>query len=132
MRLLIYLILGITTILPFASCKKNQTSPDRRLQRDLFVKSVEILNKNIDMIQQANDSISLDSIDRICENNLITLNFRFPPETDFHLTESENDTLINLIMRFNHIRDSLRSLLSNRVPMELDSIGHVHPEVYMK
>ncbi len=107
MKSLAYIVFGLLALLPSTGCSKNNRGIDRKTQRDLFNQSISLLEKNIHTIINTTDSAKLDSVYNLYEEELTALNLKFPPETDFKMTESENDTLITLITRINHLRDSL-------------------------
>lgn len=107
MKWLAYIVLGLLALIPATGCSKNNRDTDRRTQRDLFYQSISLLEKNTNTIINTTDSAKLDSVYNLYEEELTALNLKFPPETDFKMTESENDTLITLITRINHLRDSL-------------------------
>lgn len=116
MKSLAYIVFGLLALLPATGCSKNNRDTDREIQRDLFNQSISLLEKNINTIINTTDSAKLDSVYNLYEEELTALNLRFPPETDFKMTESENDTLITLITRINHLRDSLlKSFATNSI-----------------
>lgn len=123
MRSLIYIVLGTVSLLPIVSCNQNKGNADRSNQRELFLQSVSLLENKIKQIGNAKDSTAVDSIYKSYEEELTALNFKFPPETDFKMTESENDTLINLLTRVHTLRDSLLISFARNQSVPADSIA---------
>ena len=85
------------TILP--SCHRNNNKGNHEVARQLFMKSMYLTEEYIDSLDQARDSAS---INRIVENfnlKITTVNYEFPPDTDYDLSEEENDSLIRMFKR---------------------------------
>ena len=65
--------------------------------RQLFQESSELIMDITSKMQTASDSITLDSLSQYLEKRLTDVNFSFPPETDYQLTEEENDSIFKLM-----------------------------------
>lgn len=68
--------------------------------RDLYKKSADLIRSYTDSITRAEDSVSWAAIDHRFEERLTKLNFKYPADTDLHLSQGENDTLYILTTRY--------------------------------
>ncbi len=93
------IIIGVPFLLcPSCAEKKTETlSPEAR---DLFRKSSDLIRSYTDSIGKAKDSVTWAAIDRRFEDRLTKLNYSYPPDTDLHLSQGENDTLFALTTRY--------------------------------
>lgn len=97
----------LAALLVFAACGENKENASRIAARNLFEKSRELGQSYIDSMLKAKDSLTLISLSDRYEENLTKLNYEYGADTDLHISEGENDTLINLNHRFVNVRDSL-------------------------
>lgn len=95
----------ILILLIFSSCRKNEIKDPYPEARKLFVETTKLINKYSSDIRLANDSISVDSLELNFEKKLTEINFSFPPETDFKLTEQENDSIYKLLKTLKKIKE---------------------------
>lgn len=110
-------ILGIAALVIMTdACKKQESEVKENPAHQLYSQSVELLHKNIEIIKGAKSQKELDSLYTDFENQINTLNLSYPPETDFKMTEIENDSLAILTFRLNHLRDSLKSVFTSPLP----------------
>ena len=85
----------------FVSCNKKNETENIDEARLLFSQSVELIREYENNIKNAKDILELESISNIFEKKFTDLNFLFPPETDYKLTEQENDSLFKLLKSLN-------------------------------
>ena len=106
----------------FISCTHKKEKTTDEPARRLFDKSAVLSVDFIKQIQFAKDSVEVDSIIERFEKKLTEINFSFPPETDYNLTEEENDSLFRLFQEINRVKEEkLKSL--NLIPLLADSIS---------
>lgn len=84
-------------LLLFVSCQSNKEKDDSGEARELFSQSVNALIEYTSKISQCKDSLEIDSIIEKYEKVITDINFSVPSETDFNLTEQENDSIFLLI-----------------------------------
>ena len=98
----ISLFLSVILILPpLSSCHKKSEDNVNVEAEELFSKSVEIILNYTRLIEVSHDSIELDSLVAAFEKEIDRINFTVPPETDFKLSEQENDSLFFLLQNLN-------------------------------
>lgn len=97
----------VATLCVFASCNHNNANISRQQARDLFVKSKSLLTAYSDSLKSAKDSAQVLGLVHHADSLITKLNFEYPVDTDLSISESENDTLINLTSRIIQMRDSL-------------------------
>ena len=111
-------IFGI--ILPFilASCGEHEEGEERPSDANrLFKTSCRLTSIYAEKIRLAQDSATAIGIFEEMQNELDSLNFSVPPDTDLQLTEGENDTIFMNLMAVRRIYDrKLRELKSNHQP----------------
>lgn len=92
-------ILFMVLIFAFISggCKKEDNSDQGIEARILFSETAYALSSITSQIQSAKDSASIDLLSKILEKRMTDINFSVAPETDFDMTEQENDSLFKLM-----------------------------------
>lgn len=99
-------MLAILTLICW-SCRQEDHNSKRVQAVNLYYKSVSLLNLYTDSLSHAGDSVAVIRLSDRLNNQLALLNFEFPSETDFEITEGENDTLMSLTEKYVLLRDSL-------------------------
>lgn len=90
----------ILSLIFFAiACKRNDSIDKSEDAQLLFERSADLLNNTIREIEAAKDSSQIDSLKQIYEKQIIEINFSVPPQTDFLLTEEENDSIYRLLQK---------------------------------
>lgn len=107
----------------FGGCGEKDSAETQHAGRDLYKSSALLIADFTKRMAAATDSASLDSINRLFEHRLDSLNMSFPPETDYLLTEGENDTLALLTRRLIQTREKKRRVIpdqpdSDSIPRE--------------
>lgn len=106
-------------ILPLIACSSKKENIENPEARELFSQSSALVLESIRSIQEATDSVSVDSLSRLFEKKIVDINFSFPPNTDLHLTEQENDSLFKIMNEYKSVKETkLRDLQK----IEKDSI----------
>lgn len=82
------------------SCAGNQEENRQDESQLLFQNSVDLISTFSENIKMAGDSLLIDSLKTEFDKQLADLNFNFPPNTDFKLTEQDNDSIYTLINNF--------------------------------
>lgn len=127
MRKLLYIVSGLTVLSVFWSCSNSDDNSLRPQARDLYEKSVALNHKYTDSLLSAGDSAAILRLAAEYEKQLTHLNFEYPADTDLHMSEGENDTLMSITLRFAALRDSLLKHAGNQLPDSLqtatDSVG---------
>lgn len=122
MRSLIAVATAGILILGFGACGGNQEDKLRADARALYERTVKLNRAYSDSIVQARDSATLDRLDAAYEAALEKLNFGFPAETDYGISEGENDTLRSLSARYVFLRDSMLSVVGNNAHLAADTV----------
>lgn len=112
-------ILGTVILLSFYSCQKHENKDNSEEARELFNKSAFLINEFTDKIASAQDSLTVDSLQQLFEKRIVDLNFSFSPETDYKLTEEENDSIFYLMSRMKNITHLKLEEFSIQVPDSL-------------
>ena len=102
-RLLFSLVFSFLFI---SSCQKNVEKNYNEEAVNLFNQSAQTIIDYHEMIDSAKDSLEVDSIYADFEKKITDINFECPPQTDFKLSEQENDSLFFLISRLNELKKS--------------------------
>ena len=101
----------ILFLLLSVSCVKKEKEEGGEEARHLFEKSVDLIKNITSGISESADSSSIDSLKLLFEKKIVEINFSVPPETDRKLTEEENDSLFDLMMKMkNQTNKKLESL----------------------
>ena len=95
--MLVIRVLLVSLVLLGLSCSTNKESDNNEEARLLFHRSAQLIKETTHNMKIAADSASIDSLSRLYEKKITEINFSFAPETDFKLTEQENDSLFKLI-----------------------------------
>lgn len=120
LRVLPVAVCIVATLLASACGNRGEKGP--KLGDRLYAKSVELLRSYTDSLTRATDSASLQAMIQNFETALDKVNFEYPAETDFQLTEGQNDTLAELTTRFIETRDLQIKKILGIFPT--DSTGH--------
>ncbi len=97
----------LASIAGCASCRDGKDDNGHAMARQLFMKSVSLIRTYTDSIGNVSDSASFQRMTRGFEDNIVKVNFQFPPDTDLRMTQEENDSLINML-------DSLVSVIHKK------------------
>ena len=109
-----YYYLVFFLLILFSSCKKKITPVNNEDAHELFNQTSSLLVEFTDKIQLAQDSASVDSLKQLVEKHLVDINFSVRPETDYKITEEENDSLFRLMNQYRNIsQEKLRSISQN-------------------
>ena len=109
-----YYYLVFFLLILFTSCKKKTTPVNNEDAHELFNQTSSLLVEFTDKIQLAQDSASVDSLKQLVEKHLVDINFSVRPETDYKITEEENDSLFRLMNQYRNIsQEKLRSISQN-------------------
>lgn len=110
-KIIISVALAAMLILYISSCGKKVEEDSRGDAKGLYKRTCSLTQAYIDSISVAKDTLELnDLLDRY-EERVDALNMEVESETDFKLTEGENDTIIQLLERLSHVRrERLRAL----------------------
>lgn len=81
----------------FSACGKNESTVKNEDAERLFNESVKVISYFDSRIKMAKDSTEMDSLFNQYEKQITDLNFSVAPQTDFKLSEEENDSLFKLM-----------------------------------
>lgn len=90
------------------SCQGREEDYGKAAARRLFADSAELLRNYTDSILRAPDSASVEALAARYEDRVARLNSSTLPETDYRLSEAENDSLFAL-------NDAYLSAISSRL-----------------
>lgn len=120
-KLFVHILLISPALFLFNSCIAKVDNNSAQEARELFNQSATVTLQYINYIKAANDSLEVDSILERFDKKITEINFNFPPQTDYKLTDQENDSLFNLISILN--QEKVKKLSSLAITLaELDSI----------
>lgn len=88
----------------FLSCSGKEEGGRGENVSILFEQSVRELLETTARIKNAKDTFEIDSISKSFEKRFTDINFSVPPETDFKLTEEENDSIFFLLKKMNETK----------------------------
>lgn len=110
------------------ACKKKEISEKVDESQSLFQQSVNLIIEITNQYKESKDSLAIDSLNRLFEKRITDINFSVPPETDYKLTEQDNDSLYKLIQSMKEIKDKrlleLSKIKVDTIPEEEKSIGN--------
>lgn len=112
----IFVVLSLALV----GCAAIEEKENRSAADNLFNKSVELIKLFTDSLSSASDSVAVYRILGNYDHDISKLNYEFPPDTDYLLTEEENDSLIKLMD--NMIKIKKDKLKSFSLPLSSDSI----------
>ncbi len=113
------------------SCRQEKKDPYRQPAMELYKSSLELIKNFTDSVRNTKDSASLNRLNAGYEELITRLNMRYPSEVGLHISESENDTLTNLIEKYIFLRDSLLLEFSKNKFIN-DSVAADSVKVYKK
>ncbi|MDE7160846.1 MAG: hypothetical protein K2O24_08410 [Muribaculaceae bacterium] len=106
--------LPLTLPLLLCACAEQQQDSLQPEARELFRESAAHIRAYTDSMSRAKDSVSWATLDRRFEERITRLNFKYPPDTDLHLSQGENDTLYILTLRYIKARSDARERILNQ------------------
>lgn len=95
MKKFLFTLVGLFFL--FSSCAAKDSTENNEEARELFEHSSLLILEIKNKIGMASDSLHVDSLLQIFDKRIVEINFSKHPETDFKLTEEENDSLYKLI-----------------------------------
>ena len=95
-----------------------------RHAQDLYHTTCNVAQAYIDSIQSAKDSTQVHKLMENFEQRIEEINTNVKPDTDYGLTEGENDTIALLLDRISEVRSArLKSLsVSGLTPTVMDTL----------
>lgn len=122
MRILFYISLATACAIALWGCGSKGDGGRAANARALFERSVRLNALYTDSLRGARDSATILRLSSGYEEALTSLNFEYPAGTDPDMSEGENDTLINLTLRFVALRDSLLYRLAHPLVLRPDTL----------
>ena len=101
-----------------SSCGGDRKNPNREMARSLYERERALTMHTLKRLQAAKDSATVNRIVVEYDKEMTKLNFSYPVDSDWDISESENDTMQRLIGEYVHLRDSLLKRFGG-----LDSLG---------
>ncbi len=102
-----------------AGCGKSDDNSARIEADALYRNVVSLTRKYTDSLRLAKDSTTVNGLMLRYEAAIARLNMDAPPETDFNLTEDQNDTIHALQKRMLGLRDNI---LKKKVHLAADTV----------
>lgn len=87
-------------------CRKSVEDGKSRQAEALYRDLYALAKSYTDSIAKAPDSAQVGILAERFETRISKINSNYPPETDYAMTEQENDTLKSLLDRYVVVRDS--------------------------
>ena len=88
-----------------SACQKKENTIEYEEAEELFSKSASNLQNFLIKLENASDTAEIDSLLILLEKQTLDINFSFPAETDFKLTEQENDSLFCLMQIIQSLKE---------------------------
>ncbi len=124
MKYIPFFVITTGVILSGSSCRRNTANEHPDIARQLFMKSMYLTEQYIDSMENASDSTSLLNIVENFNAKITKLNYQFPPDTDYNLSEEENDSLIRMFKHLEAIIDEKLKRFGGIMPIDsLEMIG---------
>lgn len=126
-------ILFILLLIPLNSCRKKEDYSLRESAIQLYSDSYKLIMTYSDSMALCKDSASVSRIDSRFEKLISEVNFRYPSNTCYEMSEDENDTIASMTTKYVHLRDSLLysfahpSVKPDSLVMETDSLFQKEP-----
>lgn len=95
-----------------SGCNKNKGADLPDPASELFISSANAILEFTKQLEHAKDSLEVDSISIQFEKELIRINFSFPPQTDYKISEQDNDSLYKLLTGWRIAKDNVLNRLS--------------------
>lgn len=109
----------LTAIIVLTGCQEKHSTPQEDAAPSLYADVVRTLKTYTDSISKAKDSLTVKRITEKLSEDLTSVNFNQPANTDWSLTEDENDTIYALTTRFMCLRESkLKELSADSIPAD--------------
>lgn len=109
------------------ACSRNVDNSGRENARLLYDESVRLIHVYLDSIVNTRDSTEVALLNNNFVESVARLNFRYPANTDLHLTELENEILAKMTARFAGLgKKRLRELKGHPAtpdPIRKDSVA---------
>lgn len=117
--------MGVGIVLTLCACSREEKKVDQHETSGLYIKMCNLTRSYTDSIMAAKDSTQLTQLLDRYELRVDALNFEVSPDTDYQLSEGQNDTIVMLMQKLQEARDSrLHSFRSagNQSATESDSV----------
>ena len=114
------IIFGIFLLCLF-SCKNKENKVDYEQSNKLFSGTISLIQEYTDSLRMAKDSTEVFRIVENFNDRLTRLNYTVDPETDYLLTQEENDSIIFLSNNFIKEKNLILSGFKHK-PVLTDSI----------
>lgn len=86
------------------ACGKKESNPNRDAARSLYEKVTALTRNYTDSIIAASDTVRVNELLQQFEEKIDKMNFDVPANTDYSLTEGENDTISLLLEKMAKVR----------------------------
>ena len=92
----------LSLIIPFliTGCHKKTAKINYEEANKLFDETVDLISNHIQQMDEVNDSVMYYKIIDDFDEKITKINYRHPPETDYLLSEEENDSLQKLMTKY--------------------------------
>lgn len=115
--IMVVLVLGLCV-----SCRQRREDNSRMMAEQLYGKTVNLIKLYQDSVRNAKDSVSVLRMTEDINDKLSKVNFQFPPETDYAMTEEENDSIMHMMERFENLSQTRLEQLAPKVAELSDSV----------
>ncbi len=102
-----------------SACTAEKKNKDRSAGDDLFKRTVALADRFALRMENCPDSVSIETLYSELQDSCEKLNFSYPPDTELLLTEGQNDTVHQSLLRLIEVRDEkLNTLLRRSMPAD--------------
>lgn len=119
--------LFIASLCGVAGCGNSGEKYDHAVSHQLFQKSMRLIELYTDSMKNVSDSATYRRLRDGFDDKLSKVNFQFPADTDLHLTQEENDSLMKMLDKFVKIVNEKGESLNATDSVPSDSVALVKP-----
>lgn len=112
----------LLTLFVCLSCSKKEDDSNIREAQVLFQETVTLISDYITKIQNTKDSSEIVNLMVELDKKLTDINFSYPSNTDFNLSEQDNDSIFKLMKLLKELRqEKLKDFSSPNSGLEFPS-----------
>lgn len=119
--------LFMVSLCGMAGCGNSGEKYDHAVAQQLFQKSVRLIELYTDSMKNVSDSATYRRLRDSFDDKLSKVNFQFPADTDLHLTQEENDSLMRMLDKFVKMVNEKGKSLNATDSVPSDSVALVKP-----
>lgn len=119
----IVLLFLLAVLQLFTSCRQSEKNIQDHASLALYQQTCELTEAYLDSVSSAPDSLQLMLITDRFESRMERLNMDVAPETDYRLSEDQNDTIARLIEKLILAKEARLKYFLRHTSEHTDSVG---------